>query len=292
VTQKANQIAYGTDTAPPAPQAQYAQQQGPPSQQSPVAHSQQAQIAAPVGYNNIHRASGGEVSRMPTNELIARALDIISRHKAAGGGAVNQGIWNGPQKNLPQGVPVPLSSLSPKDYGSQEQNDGAAMAWLIGLDPSQLGFGSQQQQAPQAAQTPPSVPGPAIPSGQVGNHGGNGAVSGTGSPIGTLPMAVLPSSSDSMMQPTSGPRYNNSLNQALGTNNPTMDQIFGFSYPTPPPPKPQPQGPVPQAEINGLYGFGGGYQTGTGTYNSGGAVIMDAALNTARKAIKGKKVNV
>ena len=79
------------------------------------------------------------------------------------------------------------------------------------------------------------------------------------------------------------------LDQVLGTNNPTQNQIFGFNYPQNlPPPKAQPVGPVSQNEINGLYGFGGGSQMGTGTFESGGAVIMDA-LNRARKASKGKR---
>src|SRR6185312_11212536 len=34
----------------------------------------------------LRRADGGEISRMPTNELIARALDIIRRRHAAAGG--------------------------------------------------------------------------------------------------------------------------------------------------------------------------------------------------------------
>jgi hypothetical protein len=91
------------------------------------------------------------------------------------------------------------------------------------------------------------------------------------------------------------PTYNNTLDEALGTNNPTMNQTFGFNYPVPPPPKPQPQGPVSQNLINALYGFGGGSQMGTGTgigtfAASGGAIVMDALLraNRARKA-KGKR---
>jgi hypothetical protein len=68
------------------------------------------------------------------------------------------------------------------------------------------------------------------------------------------------------------PSYNNTLDEALGTNNPTMNQTFGFNYPVPPPPKPQPQGPVSQNLINALYGFGGGSQMGTGTFADGGAV--------------------
>lgn len=244
----------------------------------------------------LHRASGG-IASMPTDELIELALNRIrQRRKAAGGGGIGGGNTIDPStgsiliggKTAQQGGNQSFLNLLdtgdaavPEVPGNQSATDMInAVAWGAPLP------GSNSNNSSAAAATPaPNTP--AVASGTVGNHGGSGAVGSSGvsgSPIGGIPNAspiVQPSSSTN----PNGPQYSNSLNQALGTNNPTNDQIFGFSYPTMPPPKPQPQGPVSQDERMALSGIGQGSQL----FASGGAIIMDAALNKARKAIKGNK---
>ena len=220
----------------------------------------------------LRRASGGaaSVAHIPTNELIQYALDRIrQRRNAANGGtqSVPTGSW---------------------EIGNSSDNHNA----------NTLSGGTYFTQVPTASSAPtaaPSAPAPtntpAIASGTVGNHGGIGSPGfNSSAPLGGIPIAMPNGQATNSTDP-GGPQYNNSIDQALQTNNPTSDQVFGFTYPTIPPPKPQPVGPVPQSLINGEFGVGFGSQTGTGSefFRAGGAVIMDAALNKARKAIKGNK---
>lgn len=240
-----------------------------------------------VGRHNrggvVNLASGG-IASIPTDELIELALQRIQqRRKAASGGAQSSSKAAAPVSTgqILAGEGMDWSALAPdNDPGNPNY------AYELGLGPmGESPSSGSDTPAPMPTPTPNT---PAIPSGVVGNHSG-----ASGSPIGGVPNAV-PTVTPALNSSTSssGPQYSNTLNQVLGTNSPNMDQIFGFTYPTPPAPKAQPVGPVSQNEINGLYGFGGGSQEGTGTFQGGGAVIMDAALNKARKAIKGNKRHV
>jgi hypothetical protein len=251
---------------------------------------------------------------MPTNELIEYALNRIRRKAASGGtqqtvaknplsGIANKSALDAAAQGTPQtlqvlyGTAPGVSAMNPSGNGALFWDNWGGFTGLSGQVANDAALrGTAMPTATNNSPAPPPVSNtPAIPSGVVGNHGGSG--SATGSPIGGVPNAQPNGAPASSTDNFAGPQYNNTLDQALGTNTPTMDQIFGFTYPTPPPPKPQPQGPVPQALINNLYGFGNGSQMGTGSeffgsLASGGAIIMDAALNKARKAIKGNKKNV
>jgi len=105
------------------------------------------------------------------------------------------------------------------------------------------------------------------------------------------PSTYTPPSNSSI----TGPAYQNTLNQVLGTNSPTMQEVFGFNYPQIPPPQPniyaQPQATtMPSgsysapstgssgsatntisqgAFLPGAGGYGGGYGGGTGGYGTG-----------------------
>lgn len=228
-----------------------------------------------------HRSNGGLAS-IPTDQLIDLALNKIRQRKnRAGGGSSNA-------DNLAQ-----IASYNPR--GAAALSKMTTVSAIDGVNPNGTpnviqvpnyfyGMSTDSNSSPTPSASPDATNTPAIPSGQVGNH----ANSATGSPIGGVPIATPTVGPVGSTDP-SGPQYNNTLDQVLGTNSPTMDQIFGFTYPTIPPPKPQPVGPVPQSLINNLYGFSDGSQTGTGSqfFQSGGAVIMDA-LNRARRATKGK----
>ena len=245
----------------------------------------------------LKRANGGaiDVSSIPTNELIQYALDRIrQRRNAASGGTQTATKFPNSQSsvyNIPGGIGMGGNVFDPADGTIHIGDPGGEVSGFFTALGSLNGNQNQGSTAAAAPTPPPPTNTPAVASGTVGNHGGAGAVGGvggaSGSPIGGIPNAQPNGQSNNSTNP-SGPQYNNSIDQALGTNNPTSDQIFGFTYPTIPPPKPQPVGPVPQSMINGEFGVGFGSQTGTGSefFRAGGAVIMDAALNRARKAIK------
>lgn len=241
----------------------------------------QAPSAARGGY--IRRADGGPTfASMPTNELIAQALRIINRRKRYPGGSVEDAL------GLEAGSEIAAQEQSGSRGGTDEGNPDAGLVLdAIARDNSAPGPTSTPQ---QPAPTTPNTP--AVPAGQVGNQGGGGpgidtppagnSIANYGANPSPIPMAAP--------TPYTGTYYNNTLDQVLGTNNPTQSQIFGFNYPQNlPAPKAQPQGPISQDEINGLYGWGTGSQIGTGLH-SGGAIVMDA-LNRARRATKGK-INV
>ena len=233
------------------------------------------------------------MSSIPTNELIQYALDRIRKRRNAASGGF-------------QPLPDPASTYKyqtthvPNQSWTSNVGEGQTHA-PGGYDSISGGSTYNPALAPQQAQAPAAPPAatpvantPAIPSGVVGNHGGVGSPGfAGGTPIGGIPNAQPNGQATNSTNPN-GPQYNNSIDQALQTNNPTSDQVFGFTYPTVPPPKAQPVGPVPQSLINNEFGVGDGSQIGTGSefFRAGGAVIMDAALNKARKAIKGNKRNV
>ena len=243
------------------------------------------------------RSGGGsvDVSSIPTNELIQYALDRIRQRRNAASGGTQATTTKFPNSqssvyNIPGGIGMGGNVFDPSDGTIHIGDPGGEVSGFF----NSLGSlnGNQNQPAAPAAPAPAAPANtPAIPSGVVGNHGGAGSPGfASGSPIGGIPNAQ-PNGAASNSTDPGGPQYNNSIDQALGTNNPTSDQVFGFTYPTVPPPKPQPVGPVPQSLINDEFGVGNGSQIGTGSefFRAGGAVIMDAALNKARKAIKGNK---
>src|SRR6185312_494394 len=263
----------------------------------------------------LRRADGGAIDRMPTNELIARALEIIRRRHAAAGGTQTA---KAPTLDSLQSQYNTLAQQQDQQRQAQLAMAGAdrlnATNQLADISASGIRGGYQGSYNPRLAldaaietqgalwrpnapQTPTqTTPTPNTPA--VTNTPGNNATTGgpgiDSPPAGSSNSDFGPNPSPIPMaspQPYSGSYYNNTLDQVLGTNNPTQDQIFGYTYPTIPPPKPQPVGPISQNEINGLYGFGGGSQMGTGygMFQSGGAIVMDAALSRARKASKGKR---
>jgi len=261
----------------------------------------------------VNRASGDEVANMPTPELIAKALQLIARHKAASGGKQTTDAFTAalaaPSSKSSSAPAASTAAAAP--WGSQQyiQNLGAALApsgapqgiqdnygreFEAFTNPfaSMGGGGGGDSAAVAAPATPPAPLTPALDGQTIGNSFG----SASGNPMGQIPMAS-PGGNGYGGAASGAPTYQNTLNEVLGTNSPTQDQIFGFKYPVPPAPKPQPQGPVSQDQINQSYGFGGGSQIGTGTgldglssFAAGGAIIMDALLraNRARKA-KGNK---
>ena len=270
----------------------------------------QAPSAARGGY--IRRANGGPAySSMPTNALIAKALDIIRRRHAATGGTQTAPTLQSLQANYntlatqqaqeqaqEKQVNGQLGQQAADQIGAAESNGGRGGVQSAIYQPEAM-IGAILDNASPTDQTPTPTPAPttpntpAVPTGQVGNQGtptGNGidtppagnSIANYGANPSPIPMASP--------TPYTGNYYNNTLDQVLGTNNPTQNQVFGFNYPQNlPAPKAQPVGPVSQDEINGLYGFGGGgSQTGTGAFQSGGAIIMDA-LNRARKASRGSR---
>ena len=235
---------------------------------------------------------------MPTNELIAQAMRLINGKKRDAGGGTNATaqIANSRSGGVNTAGLIASQQLADESVngGSRNGNGDIYAADYPGLTFDAIARGNSPapvtpQQQPSATTTPNT---PAVPTGQVGNQGGSGPsinAPPTGNQIanyGTNP-SPIPMASPT---PFTGNYYNNTLDQTLGTNNPTQSQIFGFNYPQNlPAPKAQPVGPgLLRDEINGLYGFGGGSQMGTGTFQSGGAIIMDA-LNRARKASRGSK---
>jgi hypothetical protein len=306
-------------TTPPPPQLQDATA-GPQASADPQSNLYDKVAFMPSvesGYDNPQAlydpaqtaAKGGSIKSMPSPELIARALQILARHRAATGGAQTQ-------------TAPTLDSLNTQiqQQAAAQARDEASQNTMLNAQGLQASYGMAAQSAngtrygndsvgnnpfamadavirarnpvstaPQQQPTPPPAPiTPALQGQNLGNAAG-----ATGAPLGNIPMAS-PGGNGTGGAAAGAPTYNNTLDEALGTNSPTMNQVFGFNYPVPPPPKPQPVGPVSQNEINGLYGFGGGSQMGTGTgigmYADGGAIVMDALLraNRARKA-KGKR---
>jgi hypothetical protein len=244
-------------------------------------------------------AKGGSIQSMPSPELIAQALQILARHRAATGGSLvhrlkrdggggagggGHGDYNQPITPIQNGAWGTATSGKYSGDTTFTRDDGQ----MSYINPATLGIvGTGHAWDNQTPAPPAAAPAPITPALQ-GQNVGN-AAGATGAPLGNIPMAS-PGGTGTGGAAAGTPSYNNTLDEALGTNSPTMNQTFGFNYPVPPPPKPQPQGPVSQNLINALYGFGGGSQMGTGTYADGGAIVMDALLraNRARKA-KGKR---
>lgn len=230
----------------------------------------------------LQRADGG-IASMPTDELIEMALQRIRQRRADGGETTNQRNFNAIAAGNPRGA-AQLANMNTVSAINGVNTNGTPNVtqvpnYYYGMS------GGDSSSGPTPAPAAPATNTPAIASGTVGNHGGFGSVGSSGSsPIGGVPNAAPTGQPSSSTNPN-GPQYSNTLDQALGTNNPTNDQIFGFTYPTIPPPKPQPVGPVSQNEIMSLSGIGQGSQL----FASGGAIIMDAALNKARKAIKSRR---
>ena len=82
-------------------------------------------------------------------------------------------------------------------------------------------------------------------------------------------------------KPVTDGKYNNTLSEVLGTNNPTGQDIFGFEYPNIPAPQPNPYvGPV--STMSGTYdpGSGGsstsGYMGSVGATPTGGAPTLNS----------------
>ena len=228
----------------------------------PVNHAPQERVQR-GGY--LHRASGGQISSMPTDELIEYALTRLrQRRNAASGGSQTSPSLMARQYDAAMGnpdpapttqttyIPIPNTAAGGGDANTDLYGHTNAPTW----DAIQTPISTAAASTPQTPAAP-TANNPAIASGVVGNHGGAGSPGfASGSPIGGVPNAQPNGAASNSTNPN-GPQYNNTLDQALQTNNPTSDQIFGFTYPTVPPPKPQPVGPVPQSEINGLYGLGG-----------------------------------
>lgn len=303
--------------APPAPQANDASA-GPQAQAEPMSNLYNRIAFAPdvqAGYDNPQllfggaqapsAAKGGRIESTPTNELIARALKVINRRKRDTGGPTLQSLQAQQAKdetaqrtvNNALGLQAEQQLADESSYGGRGGTMPYSGAGLMfsAINNSDAGLGNQQ--AP-AQPVPPATPNTPATQGQpVGNQGtptGQGIETGPtsgpssyqppGSPgtTSTGPTTGIPFA---LPTGTNGYSYNNSLDQVLGTNNPTMNQIFGYNYPVPPPPQPQPVGPISQNNINAMYGLFG---YGGGGYRDGGAIIMNA-LNRARKA-KGNKL--
>ena len=188
------------------------------------------------------RAAGGQ---------IGRAMNVARKHRASGGTSLSgwglnstpAGSTGGntfdPSTALYEGG-LPGWGLTPGQMeGLQAESNDLGMNW----------FGGTPSQAP--APTPAPTPAPPIENNTVGN---DFQLNGTqGAPV------------------TNG-QYNNTLDEVLGTNSPTGQDVFGFQYPNVPPPQPNPYtGPVSTTSGVPSYGAGGmfGYQGSVGATPTG-----------------------
>ena len=155
--------------------------------------------------------------------IIDKALAIARKKRAAGGAStpisidpMASSLMGGMTKGNAAYNAIQQNNLT-------DPNDQRFAAAWIGIPGQQdqnpfIQYGGNQNNnsGPQAAATV-SAPAP-IAANSVGN---SFQVNGTqGAPLGA------------------GQTYNNTLNEVLGTNSPTLNDVFGFQYPNEPPPQP------------------------------------------------------
>ena len=196
---------------------------------------------------------------------ISNALKIARKHRAGGGGTSTASSMTG--TGLDGVTPFygnAAAAIAAKnamgDAGAQYNQilsshggqNAAQQAYDTGMNQSMaFDYASAPTAAPAAAPkaAAPTTAATPAPDNTVGN---SFQVTGTqGAPV------------------TDG-KYNNTLNEVLGTNNPTMQDIFGFNYPGVPAPQPNPYvGPV--STMSGSYDPGSGGSSTSGYVGSVGA---------------------
>ena len=121
----------------------------------------QGRLPGPTYHGVPTDAMGNPIAQPPGMTLNStQASAQASAPAAANSPDLSHGIYSmygGGSAGLPMGQGVPLSQFGGGGYGSQNMNDAAGLASLMGFDPSQLnGFqGQKQQAAPQQAAAPP-----------------------------------------------------------------------------------------------------------------------------------------
>jgi len=175
---------------------------------------------------------------------IAKAMKLARKHRASGGGSSNPGITDNGVMHSQTITPTALMGDSSFPSGGGPISDQQMMELLSFSLDTPIPDTSTSPAAPQQQQD--TLPPPPIENNTVGN---------SFSILGT------------QGKPSSGP-YNNTLDEVLGTNNPTGQDVFGFEYPNVPPPQPNPYvGPV--STMSGTYNPGSGGSGAGGSSMSG-----------------------
>ena len=229
-----DQPLHTSSLGPPDNQGQQSvpDQSPPPSQgdADPMANLYNKVAFAPgvqSGYDNFQMqyAPDDTVMAARGGHIINRALQIARRHRDAGGVTA---LWPSSRSSDAgssfQYIPQDVGLIGSQSTGAG--NDAAA-AMMIG----------------EALGTP-SATMASIFGGNSPQQGGPSVVNSPYNP-GPKPQTYTPPT-DPGNSSITGPKYQNTLNQVLGTNAPTMQEMFGFNYPNIPPPQPniyaQPQG--------------------------------------------------
>jgi hypothetical protein len=113
----------------------------------------------PSSYAGTPTNALGQPIAAPPQGMTLNSTPAQPQQPAASSPDMSRGVYSmygGASPGLPMGQGVPLSQFAGGNYGSQNMNDAAGLASLMGLDPSRLnGFqGQQQQQAAPAAAAP------------------------------------------------------------------------------------------------------------------------------------------
>lgn len=199
------------------------------------------------GYENFQQqyAPDDSVQAKRGGKIIDRALQIVRKHRASGGNSSTSNPGIIPQSPVDEEItPSALANDSSFPSGGGPISDNQLMELLsFSLDQNLPGQGAAPQSAtPNVVNSPYTAPAP--------------------------PQTYTPPNNSSVTNPA----YGNTLDEVLGTNTPTMQQIFGFNYPQIPPPQPNIYA-QPEASTLPSGGYSapstGSSGSATDTYNQG-----------------------